>query len=50
MDLCRPVHFLGINIFLKKMEFTPCKGDQPLRGMEFKKKKDKKIKTYRKIV
>ena len=42
MDLCRPVHFLGINIFLKKIEFTPCKGDQPLQGMELQEKEGQK--------
>ena len=30
------------------MGFTPCKAEQPLQGMELKKKKYKKITAYRK--
>ena len=36
-------------IFLK-MGFTPCKAEQPLRGMGLQKKKRKKIKACRKSI
>ena len=32
------------------MEFTPCKAEQPLRGMELQEKKTTKITGYRKYV
>ena len=31
-----------INNFFKKMGFTPCKAEQPLRGMELQEKKAQK--------
>ena len=36
-------------IFLS-LGFTPCKAEQPLKGMELEKNKHKKIKAYRKSV
>ena len=33
-----------------KLGFTPCKAEQPLRGMELQEKEAKKIKAYMKYV
>ena len=32
------------------MGFTPCKAEQPLRGMKLQEKKHKKVKAYRKSI
>ena len=37
-------------IFFLLLVFTPCKAEQPPRGMELKKKKHKKVKAYRKSI
>ena len=36
--------------FFKKIRFTPCKAEQPLRGMELQEKEQKRLKAYRKAV
>ena len=36
--------------YILQLRFTPCKAEQALQGMEFKKKKHKNIKAYRKSV
>ena len=33
-------------IFLFKLRFTPCKAEEPLRGMELQEKEAQKIKAY----
>ena len=38
------------SIFKKKLGFTSCMTEQPLRGMELQKKKQKKIEVCRKYV
>ena len=43
-SLIRPEPF-----FLKKLEFTPCKAEQPLRGMELQERKLKKEYRIQKI-
>ena len=40
--------FFGFVLFFFKLGFTPCNAEQPLQGMELQKKKQKKIKVYRK--
>ena len=39
-----------IYIYFFKLGFTPCKAEQPLRGMELQEKSTKKITGYRKSV
>ena len=37
-------------LFFFKLGFTPCKAQQALWSMELQKKKDKKVKAYRRSV
>ena len=36
-----------LTFFKKKLGFTPCKAEEPLKAWSYKKKKHKKIKAYR---
>ena len=43
-------YLIFINIYIKKLELTSCRFEQPLQGMELQKKKHKNVKTYKKSV
>ena len=43
-------HFLLLNAYFFQLGLTPCKTDEPLKGMEVQEKEAKKIKAYRKSI